>query len=127
MALRPEVSLPIALATGAVVYGIFQTHLPPVAESKVTMPGNQHLQSSRRTATWTAAAVVGGISLLAADPTIFIVGGTMVAVLDFTHRHADAVHPQTGQVVGMNATGSATAAYPGNSASVTDGAGAQGS
>jgi hypothetical protein len=124
MALRPEVSLPIALATGAVVYGIFQTHMPPVAESRVTMPGNQHLSASRKTATWTAAAVVGGISLLAADPTIFIVGGTMVAVLDFTNRHANAVHPQTGQVV-ADGVGSATAAYPGNGSTVTDSAGAQ--
>lgn len=124
MALRAEVSLPIALATGAVVYGIFQTHMPPVAEQRVTMPGNQHLSASNKTATWTAAAVVAGISLLAADPAIFIVGGAMVAVLNFTSRHANAVHPQTGKVV-MDGTGSATAAYPGNGSTVTDGAGAQ--
>jgi len=124
MALKPEVSLPIALATGAVVYGVFATHLPPVAESRVTMPGNQHLASSRRTATWTAAAIVGGISLIAADPTIFIVGGAMVVVLDMVNRHANAVHPQTGKVV-MSGVGSATAAYPGNGASVTDDAGSQ--
>src|ERR1700735_751081 len=124
--LKPEVSLPISLATAAVVYGIFQTHMPPVAEAKVTMPGNMHLSSVNKTATWTAAAVVGGISLLAHDPTIFVGGGTMVIAMNFVQRHANAVNPQTGKVV-ASGTGSATAAYPGNGASVTDGAGAQGS
>jgi hypothetical protein len=97
--LKPEVSLPVALATGAVVYGIFQVMLPPVAEAKVTMPNNVHLQTSRKTATVTALAFSGGLSLLAKDPTILIVGGTLAVVLDFVHRHADAVHPQTGQMV----------------------------
>ena len=68
--------------------------------------------------------MVAGISLLAQDPAIFIVGGSMVAVLDFTSRHSSAVHPQTGQIV-MDGTGSATAAYPANGSTVTDGAGAQ--
>jgi hypothetical protein len=126
MALRPEVSLPVALATGAVVYGVYATHLPNVAESKLTMPGNQHLSSSRKTATWTSAAIVAGISLIAADPSIFIIGGTMVVVLDVVNRHANSVHPQTGQMVAPSSAGSATAAYPGNGTDVASDAGAQG-
>lgn len=106
MALRAEVSLPIALATGAVVYGIFQTMLPPVAEAKVTQPNNRHLQTTRRTATVAALAVCGGISLMARDPSIFVVGGTLAVVLDVVHRHADAVHPATGQMTAP-ATGTA--------------------
>src|ERR1022692_968174 len=123
--LRPEVSLPIALATGAVVYGVYATHMPAVAESRTTMPGNPNLAASRKTATWTSAAIVAGISLMAHDPTIFIVGGAMVVTLDMVNRHANAVHPKTGKLV-ADGVGSATAAYPGNGASVTDGAGAQG-
>jgi hypothetical protein len=126
MALRPEVSLPVALATGAVVYGIYATHLPNVSESKLTMPGNQHLASSRKTATWTAAAVVAGISLIAKDPTIFIVGGTMTVVLDVVNRHANAVSPQTGKMVAPSGAGAATSAYPGNGTDVSSDAGAQG-
>lgn len=118
MALKPEVSLPIALATGAVVYGIFQVQLPSTAEVKSTMPNNQHLQSSRRTATIVALAVSGGISLMAKDPSIFVVGGTLAVVLDFVHRHADAVHPQTGQVVAP-ATGSPTVGTSANGNAVT--------
>lgn len=123
--LRPEVSLPVALATGAVVYGIYSTSLPTAAEARVTLPGNTSLEAARRAATWKAAAVVAGISLLAADPSIFIIGGAMVAVEDWTHRHANAVNPKTGKLV-ASGEGSATAAYPANGASVTSGAGAQG-
>jgi hypothetical protein len=124
--LKPEVSLPIAAATATIVFGIFQTTNPSVAETRVTQPGNPALDSSRKTATWISATVVAGISLLAADPTIFIVGGAMVVVMDFTHRHANAVNPQTNKMV-PSGTGSATAAYPGNGAAVTDQAGAAGS
>jgi hypothetical protein len=113
MALRAEVSLPITLATAAVVYGIFQTQLPTVAESKSTMPNNAHLQSSRRTATVVSLAVCGGISHMAKDPSIFFVGGKLAVVLDFVHRHADAVHPQTGQMVAP-AVGTATAGTSAN-------------
>lgn len=124
--LRPEVSLPIAAATATIVFGIYQTHLPTVAETRVTQPGHPAIQSSRKTATWEAAAVVAGISLLAADPTIFIVGGAMVVALDMIHRHADAVNPATNKIV-ASGEGSATAAYPGNGAAVSNDAGAQGS
>lgn len=122
--LRPEVSLPVALATGAVVYGIYSTSLPTSAEARVTMPGNTALEASRRTATWKAAVVVAGISLIARDPTIFIIGGAMVAVEDWTHRHANAVSPQTGKLA-VSGQGSATASYPGNGSAVTSDAGAQ--
>ena len=117
MPLKAEASLPITLATGAVVYGIFQTHLPPVAESKVTMPNNAHLQTSRRTATILSLAVCGGISLMAKDPSIFVVGGTLAIVLDVIHRHADAVHPQTGQLVAPD-TGTAIPGTPANGTQV---------
>ena len=76
------------------------------------------------TATWISAAVVAGISLLAADPTIFIVGGAMVITMDVTHRHANTVNPATNKMV-ASGVGSATAAYPGNGAAVSNDAGAQ--
>lgn len=124
--LKPEVSLPIAAATATIVFGIFQTTNPSVAETRVTSPGNPALDSSRKTATWISAVVVAGISLLAADPTIFIVGGAMVVTMDAVHRHANVVNPATNKMV-IGGTGSATAAYPGNGAAVTDQAGAAGS
>lgn len=115
--LKAEISLPIALATAAVVYGIYQTKLPSVAESRLSQPNNQHLQSARRAATIEAAAVVGGISLLAKDPTILVVGGALVVVEDWIHRHADATHPQTGALVPQS-TGATEVTPPGNASAI---------
>lgn len=95
MALKPDVSLAVGLATGTVVYGIFQNATPSIADIRSLKPGNRDVQASERGATWTAAAVVAGISLLAKDPTVFIIGGAMTIVMAWTHRHADMVDTVT--------------------------------
>lgn len=99
MALKPEVSLTVAAATGAVVYAIFQTELPSMADVHAAPPHNPFVTRSVNAAGWTAAAVVGGISLLAKDPTVFVVGGALAAFLTWRAKHANATNPATGQVV----------------------------
>lgn len=91
MALKPDVSLSVALAVGAVVYGIYQNATPSIADIRSLESQNEDIQRAERGASWTAAAVVAGVSLIAKDPTIFVIGGTMVVVLAWTHRHADQV------------------------------------
>jgi hypothetical protein len=104
--LKPEVSLGLAAATGTVVWAIFDHSMPKPVDTRGASAGNPAIDSQRRIASWTAAGAVAGISLLAKDPTIFIVGGAMVIALDWTHRHANVVDnvtnrvPQPPQVVG---------------------------
>jgi hypothetical protein len=100
MAMKAEQSLIVGLATAAVVYGVYQTNLPTTAAVRASTPDNQHVDSSRKAATWEAAAVVAGISLIAHDPTVFVIGGALVIMLDFTHRHANAVDNVTGKIAG---------------------------
>jgi hypothetical protein len=97
--LKPEVSLGVALATGAVVYGIYQRAIPSVADVRSLDSQNKDIDSAERQATWTAAAVVGGISLMAKDPTIFTVGGIMVIAEAWKTRHANLVDSVTGKAV----------------------------
>jgi hypothetical protein len=98
MALRtPEVSIGVGLATATVVYGIYQGALPNVADVRSLDAHNTDIEASERLAGWTAAAVVAGISLLSKDGTVFIIGGTMVVVMSWWHRHADAVNPADGR------------------------------
>lgn len=97
--LKPETSLTVALATAAVVWGVYNSHMPMVADTRAAAPGNAAVEGTRKTATWTAAGIVGAISLIAKDPNIFILGGAMVVVLDWTHRHANAVTPGTNKVM----------------------------
>ena len=97
MALKPEVSLPIALATGAVVYGVYTQFTPTVADISAAPAHDDTIDSSRKRATWTSAAIVAAISLIAKDPTVFVVGGSMVVLLDWHTRHANATNPETGK------------------------------
>lgn len=94
--LKPEVSLPVGLAVAAVVYGIYSNMTPTIAEIRHADAQDANIAASRKAAAWTSAAVVAGISLMAKDPTIFIVGSFSVVAIDFLTRHANEVNPATG-------------------------------
>lgn len=98
MALKPELSLSASLAVMALDYGIFSMNLPTTADVKASAPHNQAVDSARKVATWTAVSACAALSLLAHDPNIFIFGGGFAVALDWYFRHANAVHPGTGQV-----------------------------
>jgi predicted NBD/HSP70 family sugar kinase len=98
MALKPEISIPAGLATAAVVATIYRGGMPNLADIRAAEAGNEDVEAVRKQNAWAAAAVVGGISLIAKDPAIFIVGGVMLLIMDWTTRHADAVNPTIGKV-----------------------------
>lgn len=91
MSLKPNESLTLAAATGAVVYGTYNLMLPTVADTRA-LPGNTpDIDSSEKVATWTCVGVVAGISLLAKSPEVFVVGGLMTIALAWTYKHASKV------------------------------------
>jgi hypothetical protein len=95
---KPEVSLGLGLATGAVVYGTWQHFVPNQANVRVGKPGDETLEKARKQAAWFSAAIVGGISLIAKDPTIFIIGGVMVVGLDWATRSNNWTNPLSGRI-----------------------------
>lgn len=95
--LKPEVSLPIALGVASVVFAIYSNATPTVADIRVGKPQNEDIEASRKSAAIMSAGVVGAISLMTKDPTIFVVGGAMVVGMDWWTRHANAVNPTTGR------------------------------
>lgn len=95
MGLKPDVSLTVACAVGAVVWGIYTNALPTLPDVRVGKPNDTDVDGSRKAAAWTAAGTVAGISLIAKDPTIFIVGGGMVIAADWWYRHANNHNPMT--------------------------------
>lgn len=100
MALKPEVSLSVALATGTLVYAIYQGAVPTAADIRTVDPQNADIASAERQATWTAAAAVAGISLISKDPNPFIFGGGLIIVMAWSKRHANFVNPLTGLASG---------------------------
>jgi len=98
MSLKPEQSLGASLAVMALDFGIFQLHLPSTADIKANAPHNSAIKSSTTAAGWTAVSACAALALLARDPNIFIFGGGFAALLTWYYKHANMVHPGTGQV-----------------------------
>jgi hypothetical protein len=96
MALKPEASIMAGLAVGAVVYGIHVNANPTMSDIRSLDKGNDDVAKSERVATATSAAIVAGISLIAKDPTIFVIGGVITIAMAWWTRHSNLVNPTTG-------------------------------
>lgn len=95
---KPEISLGLGLATATLAYAIYSRGLPNSADIRVSKPGDEHLDSVRSQNTWLAAGTVAAVSLLAKDPTIFILGGGTVVALDWITRVNNWTNPLSGRV-----------------------------
>jgi hypothetical protein len=109
MALKPNDSIMAGIGVAAVVVGINAVHLPTVAAASASDQGNMHLDKARSSSSIIAVAVVIGASLLAKDPTVFVIGGTTVVALDFAHRVANSRNKTTGTVPGPGTAAPVTA------------------
>ncbi len=102
--MKPEVSIPVALATAAVVVGIHQAMTPSDADSRTVQPGTvgaQMIAGTERAALIASVAVCGGLSLVAKDPTPFYVGGLLAVALSWLNRYSTNVDPSTGRIAGF--------------------------
>jgi hypothetical protein len=96
MPLKPEASLSVGLATAAVVFAIHSQATPSMADVRVGQPNDDHIDRSERAATWLSVAVVSGISLVAKDPAIFIIGGAATVAMAWWTRYGNQMNPLTG-------------------------------
>jgi hypothetical protein len=67
-----------------------------MADIRVGAPNDDHIDRSERAASWLSVAVVAGISLVAKDPAIFIIGGATVVGMAWWTRYGNALNPLTG-------------------------------
>jgi hypothetical protein len=87
VALKPEASVMAGLAVAGVVFSIHSNFTPSQADMQGLPSGNKDVDDNERKATWLAIGVVSGVSLLAKDPTIFVMGSAMtIAMALFTRR-----------------------------------------
>jgi hypothetical protein len=113
MALKIETSVLAGLATGTLVYGIYQSALPTQADIRSLEAQNSDIERSEKVASWTSAAVVAGVSLIARDPTIFVIGGTIMVGMSWMNRHANAVTPTLSSVTPLRSPNTSQADAPG--------------
>lgn len=104
MTTKPEVSLGMGLALGALVWLVYDHAMPSLVDHRVGDVDDDHAASAERVATWTAAAAVVTVSALSKDPTVFVIGGLSVIGLSLWHRHANMVDPMTGRAMAKTFT-----------------------
>lgn len=104
--LSPEGSVVGGIATGILVYAVYDRSLPDAATMGATPSNDPNIESGRKKAVWTSAAVLAGVTLITRDMNVFILGGAVLVFLDLHARHGNAVNPDTGKIdlsLGANA------------------------
>jgi hypothetical protein len=98
MALEPSASIGTGLAVAGVVYAIHSNMTPTTADIQALPAGNKDVDKAEKKATWLGIGIVSGISLLAKDPTIFVLGSFAVIGMAFVTRHANWTETATGML-----------------------------
>lgn len=88
MALKPEASVIGGLAVAALVFGIHQQATPTQADLQALPAGTPDVDRANRTATWISVVAVSGISLLARDPGIFLLGSAATIAMKVWGDHS---------------------------------------
>jgi hypothetical protein len=93
MPLSREASLGVGLATAGLVVAVHMSGRPTAADIRVAEPNDEDIEASTRAAGWISLGVVGFVSLIAKDPTIFVIGGMTDLALIWWARHSNTVNP----------------------------------
>ena len=105
MALPQKDAILTGLAVAAVVAGIHAFAVPNNASVRASNPANKSITHAGVGADGVAIAVVVGVSLLAHDSTVFVIGGVVVIALSAMTQIANATDPQSGAIpVGTSTT-----------------------
>jgi hypothetical protein len=91
MALKPEFSIMGGLAVSTIVYAVHSNATPPQADIRALPQDTADIASSERAASWISAGIVSGVSLIAKDPNIFIMGAVAIVGMAWWTRHSNAV------------------------------------
>jgi hypothetical protein len=97
--LKPEGSITIGIATGVLVWAVFERGLPNMATMNATPANDINLEAGRKAAALTSAAILAGVTLLTRDVDVFILGSAVLIALDWHARVGNARSPETGQLV----------------------------
>jgi hypothetical protein len=97
--LSGENSIIVALATAAFVVGIYNMKVGPVSDVHATDAQDGNLSASVKKAGWEALAAVAGLTVLAQDPNILILGGAAIIAEELAYRHALMAAPESGHIM----------------------------
>lgn len=99
--LKPENSMIAGLAVVGLVIANYNLHDGPVSSVALSPAesGTGMLTTTNRKAGWTSMIMVAGVSLLAKDANIFILGMAAVIAMHSSYLHSIAVSPRVNSIV----------------------------
>jgi hypothetical protein len=92
------------------VYAIYSNATPTIGDIRTLTENDADIDKAERGASWMAGGVVAGVSLIARDPVIFMVGGSMVIAMAWWTRHANSVNPDLKKYIPGSGANSAESA-----------------
>lgn len=95
---NPNTSVLLGVADGAIVTSIYQHVLPNAASIRTATPHDRDIEGARKMAAWSSAAVLGFMFLLTRDRNAFLIGGLVLASVDFMVKHSNGFNPDTGSL-----------------------------
>lgn len=100
MALSQESSILVGLAVGSSAWLAHQLGMPSVSDIRQVESDNRDIEKTERTAAVLSAGLITGVALVARDAGVFIIGGVMFVAINYWFKHANAVSPLSGTVLG---------------------------
>ena len=100
MALSQESSILVGLAVGSSAWLAHQLGMPSISDIREVDANNLDIEKTERTAAWVSAGLITGVALVARDAGVFIIGGIMFVAINYWYKHANAVSPRSGTVLG---------------------------
>jgi hypothetical protein len=100
--LKPENSMIAGLAVVGLVIANYNLHNGPVSSvalSPSEAGGSGNLTTTNKKAGWTSIVMVAGVSLLAKDANVFILGMAAVIAMHSSYLHSLAVSPAVNEIV----------------------------
>jgi hypothetical protein len=99
---KPENSMVAGLAVVGLVIADYNLHNGTATSVQAADAWHPTLTASNKKAGWSSLALVAGISLLARDANVFILGCAAILAMHSSYIHSIAVHPDTGQIIAPN-------------------------
>lgn len=106
MALKPEYSVMTGLAVMGTVFAVHAQATPSQADIQALPAGNHDIDQAERKATYMGVGIVSVVSLIAKDPTIFVMGSIGVVGMAFWTRHSNWKDSATNTLGGVSQAGS---------------------
>ena len=94
----PSEGVMVGLATSLAVYLIYNSQLPSGADIRAGNPNNDDIESSRKSAAYKSAGLIGLVFLVTRDLNAFIISGASLTGIDYVTKHHNAINPGSGKL-----------------------------